>query len=428
MPALHWTLRRFHCRHTHHLLAVDALGLVQTPAGKRLASWLLRYHRDYLAGAIDPDVRICDFQNQIIHVEDGYWGGGPRVAQLWYHRLLQNLQRRDFRKAAQSAGILTHYFTDALQPLHTGETRRESLVHLPFERSVFHCYDAIRQHWIDDPLRGVFRLTDHPEWLRHAMLHGAQLGHQKFSLLVNSYRFDDGVADPTAGLNNVSRSAMAEVIGLTLTGLARIVERAAQDAEGLLLAPLPCAGHTAPLIVASIRCPQQAWAKWREANRSKRQAMAIAKEYRKRGFLSKHLPHEVDIKQRVNQVRRDEKIYQAAMAERARAKLANQSDATRQDHPKVMTVPIQEHTVCPPEDHASAPAVKSVDRIDARLLLAAGYHTRAQLAAAETQQIHAELQRLALTKTGQRILRGQSPPSLEAVHEEIRRSSQGQVA
>ena len=37
-------LRAAHCRSTHHFFAMDAIPLVQTDAGQRLVTILLRYH------------------------------------------------------------------------------------------------------------------------------------------------------------------------------------------------------------------------------------------------------------------------------------------------------------------------------------------------------------------------------------------------
>ena len=306
---LRYVLRQMHCRNTHHRFAIDALPLVQTDAGKRLACLIVRHHKRYLTGATDPDTRICDYHNQIIHVDDGCWGGAPRVAHQWYHRLQTRLITGKYSDAAQAAGILCHYFTDILQPLHTGSTAREALVHLPIERSIYACYDEIMKRWIDDEQRVVFRLSGHPNWLASAMLHSARYAHQKYSLLVNSYRFDEGVKDPQTGLDEHSRAALAELFGLAITGWARVIERAAQDAEAVMRKPLPKASSLWPTSTAIARAPFRRWRGRVEQCLLKKKALAIAEEYRRTGRLVKHLPHEVDIKQRVIQVRKDEANY-----------------------------------------------------------------------------------------------------------------------
>ena len=71
---LHAIIRRTHCQGTHHRFAIDALPMIRSDAGKRFTAWLLYYHRSFLRGAIDPDVRFRDYQNHILHVREGYWG------------------------------------------------------------------------------------------------------------------------------------------------------------------------------------------------------------------------------------------------------------------------------------------------------------------------------------------------------------------
>jgi hypothetical protein len=410
MDKLDRILRRSHCCNTHHLIAIDALQYVQTPGGKRLVTWLKRYHHQYLKGAADPDTRICDFQNQIIHVEDGFWGGGPRVARQWYNRLLQFLAAKRYGKAAEAAGILSHYFVDALQPLHTGETRREAVVHAPLERSVYYSYDEIRQHWNSNPLREVFHLPDGNDWLRESMLQGAKYAHRRFSLLVNSYRFDAGIDDPLDGLNEVSRAALAELLGRSVTGWARVIERAAQDSENLLRHPLPVASRTIPLALAVAGSPFRWWRRRSLECLEDRRIKALATEYRRKGYLRKHLPDEVDIKQRVNQVRRDEKIYQKALAKRAQERQNQRSDAeadiVRGTTPAASmmkrqpVVPIGSEQVRP---------------IDGRLMVAAGCFSSAQAARSEAAHLYCQLLRVSMTELGQRVLRGKAAPTLQDV-------------
>jgi hypothetical protein len=388
-------------------MAIDALHYVQTPAGKRLVTWLQRYHRQYLKGADDPDTRICDFQNQIIHVEDGFWGGGPRVARQWYNRLLGYLAEKRYGKAAEAAGILSHYFMDALQPLHTGETRREAVIHAPLERSIYYCYDEIRQRWNSNPLREVFHLPDGNDWLRESMLQGAKYAHGRFSLLVNSYRFDAGIDDPIDGLNDISRAALAELLGRSVTGWARVIERAAQDTENLLRHPLPVASHTVPLTLAVAGSPFGWWRRRSLQCLEDRRIKALAKEYRRKGYLRKYLPDEVDIKQRVNQVRRDEKIYQMGLAKRAGQRRNRQQE--------VEAVLANGKTSTASQTTSQAAESADVRPIDGRLMVAAGCFSSVQAARLDAAHLHCELLRVSMTELGQRVLRGKAAPSFQDV-------------
>ena len=337
MNALLWILRHGHCHNTHHRFALDAIELVQTEPGKRLAKLLLRYHRRYLVGSTDPDTRICDYHNQVIHVEEGFWGGATRVAHQWYNRLQRRLETGRYAEAAQAAGILSHYFTDPLQPLHTGTTEREALVHRPMERSIYHSYDAIRQIWDDNELRIVFQLRSGPGWLDEAMKQGAVYAHQKYNLLVSSYRFDEGIADPPAGLDPASRAALAEMFGLAITGWARVIERVAAEIETVMQRPLPNFSVTIPTMTAAFWAPRRRWRGRVLSCLERAKIAALAREYRRKGRLEKHLPHEVDVKRRVIQVHREEIVYQVDRERRrqekklaAAAKIAQQVANSKQ--------------------------------------------------------------------------------------------------
>ncbi len=170
MSPLMALLRATHCRSTHHYFALDALRMVQTEAGERLRSILLHYHEKYLDGAKAPDTRFRDFHNHVIHVKQNYFGGAPRLAMTWYDRVLQNLTTDRGEDAAYAMGILSHYFTDPLMPLHTSQSDKEAAVHRPMEWSIFKAYDRILKCWTQDDLRLVFQLGDGDAWLSEAML------------------------------------------------------------------------------------------------------------------------------------------------------------------------------------------------------------------------------------------------------------------
>ncbi len=487
MNGLHRILRRTHCRNTHHLLALDALPLVQTEPGKRLAGWLLRYHDAYLTGATDPDTRLRDYHNQIAHVEEGFWGGAPRVAHQWYNRLLRRLDNDKYADAAQAAGILSHYFTDVLQPLHTGSTPRESLVHRPFEWSVFHAYDDIRQRWLDDELRIVFQLSGEPGWLGSAMLHGARYANTKFSLLVNSYRFNEGIKDPPEGLDGPSREALAELIGLAITGWARVIERVALDAETIRRRPLANATVTWPTALAIARAPCRRWRARVEHCLERQKINALAKEFRRKGRLRKHLPHEVDIKQRVIQVHHDEARYQvereywAKKRRQQRAHTAKETAIVAQpSKPVSIATSVTQSTkpqLSPSDPLIQAPSfgpktaerfaamgiktveqllscdpgtlaselnaywitaesiqlwktqatlmceIPALNKLDAQMLAGAGFQSAGQVVHSDPRLIHAEVQRFALTSAGRRYLASNKIPTADDVSQWIKNAA-----
>jgi len=297
--------------------------MVQTDAGLRLRGILLKHHEKYLTGAKDPDTRFRDFQNHVIHVQDGYFGGAPRLAMQWYDRLMGHLVSSRWEDAAYAMGVLSHYFTDPLMPLHTAQSEREALVHRPMEWSVCKSYDRILKRWTEDELRLVFQLGDGDGWLGEAILKGARFANRSYKRLVEGYNVDLGVENPVAGIDQDAIDTFAELFGLAITGLARIVERAAHEAETRCGEAIPKVALTMPAVLAALQIPEQMWLR-RIVNREEREAIeAIVTEYRVTGKVVEHMPDEVYIKQRVMQVREREAHWNSARRDRALAQGAH---------------------------------------------------------------------------------------------------------
>jgi hypothetical protein len=299
MEGLLTILRAAHCRSTHHYFAIDALRHIRTEPGRQLARMLLKYHTQYLAGAKDPDTRFRDFQNQVLHVADNHWGGAPRAAERWYGRLQQFLRTESWADAAHAAGVLSHYFTDPLQPLHTAQSPRESVVHRPLEWSICKSYHQIMARWRDDRFRIVFRLSSRPDWLAAAILRGAELAHQSYDTLVATYDLEAAKRDPSKGLSEASMEALAELFGVAVVGWSRILERTALEAEG----NIPDVSLAPSAVLASIKIPY-AWVLRRIDSGRERQAVSeLLDYYLARGELGPHVPDEVRLVRRVLEVR-----------------------------------------------------------------------------------------------------------------------------
>ncbi len=309
MNPLRSLLRATHCRSTHHFFALDALPLVATQSGERLKRLLLRYHHRYLVGATDPDVRFRDFQNHVVHVNEGYWGGAPRVAHQWYDRLQKYLRTDRWADAAHAAGVLSHYFTDPMQPLHTAHCDRERILHRPIEWSIRESYREIHQSWVDSDLSVVFQLSDRPGWLGEAILHGARHANQKYELLVNHYHLDKAVRHRQSGFDEVTRDVLVELFGISITGWARVLERVAMDAERTRGERLPTFSSLQPLLTATLKTPLHWWIGRVESNLLHDKVKCLYEEVERTGQLRRHLPTEVDIVHRVTQIHRDEQRW-----------------------------------------------------------------------------------------------------------------------
>jgi hypothetical protein len=118
------------CSSTHHKLALDALKHIRGDAGKNWKNLCLSEAQTYLDGSKAPDDKFKDFKNHVLHVHDNYWGGAIGATRKWYAATVEALRARKWSEAVYSAGVLSHYFTDPIQPFHTGQSEAEGIVHV----------------------------------------------------------------------------------------------------------------------------------------------------------------------------------------------------------------------------------------------------------------------------------------------------------
>jgi hypothetical protein len=282
-------LRAAHCRSTHHFFAIDALSRIDTAQGQHLGKILLKYHDDYLIGAKAPDKSFRDFQNHVIHVGDGNWGGAPKACEKWLSQVIEDLDHRRWRKAAYACGVLSHYFTDPLMPLHTAQSLREAAIHRPMEWSICKAYNTIYQQLTQEQLSVHFQLATSDDWMSKAVLAGAAVAHQHYDRLVELYDLEKGCRNPPAGLNEESRTILSELFCIAITGWARVLSRIADSTT----TELPDVSLSLTSLLATIDMPI-AWVLGRIAGRSERLAVkAIFAEFQRTGNVTRNLPPEV---------------------------------------------------------------------------------------------------------------------------------------
>jgi hypothetical protein len=303
-------LQRLHCSSTHHYFALDALPLVQTSSGMRLVKVLLRHHKRYLSGATDPDTRFRDFQNHVIHVKDGYWGGAPRMAHKWYDRMQRYLRTNRFSDAAHAAGVLSHYFTDPFQPLHTEHSELEKVLHRPIEQSIYRAYSEIFKIWRESEMEVVFQLSNQATWLGESMLHGSRYANRKCDVLLDQYDLMSAVENPQTGLHVNAKNSLAELFGLAITGWARVLERAAEEAELERGKKISFQLTSPAILTAAVRGPFGLLHRHLDNRREQKQIMLMIDEYGNQGKLSRNIPGEVDIVHRVADIYQSEKQWQ----------------------------------------------------------------------------------------------------------------------
>lgn len=217
------------CRSTHHFIAFDALQLLQ---GKDAGDWknlLLKHHTALLKGAKAPDAEFRDFQNHVLHVEDGEWGGARDAAMEWYGKAVEALREKKWSKAAYALGVLTHYYADPIQPFHTAQTEEEGAIHRAVEWSIAKSRDTIKA-LID--LRGYPKVHAGTEtgFVADMVLAGAKYSNPHYQTFIDHYDLHKGVANPPEGLDQTMLDILADLVGYATSGVAVLFERAFAEA------------------------------------------------------------------------------------------------------------------------------------------------------------------------------------------------------
>lgn len=220
-----------HARSTHHKLALDALHHLQHPLRESWQDHFLSHYPRYLAGAKDPDDRFKDFRNHVLHVRENLWGGAIPTARKWYQQALEEFRRRNWSEAVYSAGVLSHYFTDPVQPFHTHQSQAETNIHRAFEWSTTKSYEQLRN--LLDQRFGypVVEVSEEEDWLEDLIERGARLSHKFYEPLIDHYDFYRGSRNPPEGLDEFCRVSLARLIGWAVVGYARVLDRLFTEVE-----------------------------------------------------------------------------------------------------------------------------------------------------------------------------------------------------
>lgn len=284
-------LRAAHCRSTHHYFALDALRNLKTAQAQRLANILLKYHDDYLVGAKAPDSNFKDFQNHVIHVSDGNWGGAPQKCQEWLNQTRLYLDKGKWKKAAYACGVLSHYFTDPIMPLHTTQHPREPLVHRSLEWSICQSYQQIYDLSQALGVECDFVLAMDDQWISKAVLSAAQVAHRHCDRLVDIYDEGQGSTNAREALNDEAMSILAELFALAIGGWSRVLTRLADETTK----ELPQVSLTVTSILATIDMPL-AWIVRRISQAQEQQAVrSLLHEFAQTGRLKRRLPAEIAV-------------------------------------------------------------------------------------------------------------------------------------
>lgn len=286
-------LKAVHCRSTHHYFAIDALQRLRTPKSKQLGQMLLKYYEEYLDGAKAPDNRFRDFQNHVLHVQDNFWGGAIRESKEWAETAQKHLKGRRWKKAAFAIGVLSHYVTDPMMPLHTEQSADEGIVHRPLEWNVCKAYPALNAR-LDEATGSRSTQPDRPlasgsgqDWLTQVVADGATFANQYYHPMIKEHLALCKTGKSPV-LNTNLEDMLLTIFDYTLFAWAGVLEHIADDCE----ADLPDFSLTLTTLLASIDVPF-AWIVRRVGDATERRAVEkLLREYQTTGKVQDNQPRE----------------------------------------------------------------------------------------------------------------------------------------
>jgi predicted flap endonuclease-1-like 5' DNA nuclease len=275
------------CTSNHHRLALDALRWIDGDNAQRWGDLFLHHHEAYLDGAKAPDAVFKDFKNHVLHVQDNYWGGAVEAAEEWYRRTVRAFAAKDWKLGVYSAGVMSHYVVDPIQPFHTGQTEEEGVIHRAVEQSLSKAFPDL-QELLEGELGGYPEITlpQGADWLAQTVRRGAEASNPHYETLIEHYNFARGVKKPLEGLDEAIERAIAPLIGLAAVTLARIYERA--FAEAAIAPPMSPTGLDA--FFTTMSAPINVIANKIADGAEKKLVLAMYAEFQKSGKVRATLP------------------------------------------------------------------------------------------------------------------------------------------
>ena len=289
------------CRSNHHRIAVLALQHLKGEGAEQWRNLFLKHRAEYLEGAKAPDAVFKDFKNHVLHVRDNAnpgedWGGAREAAREWYRRTVRAMREQDWRHAAWCAGVMSHYAVDPVQPFHTGQTEEEGVIHRAVEWSFFKSFPEVLSiiesdlGWPDVPT------PSGDDWLEQMIRTGAVIANKHYETVIDHYDFEAGRKRPQDGLDQELKDVVAALIGYASVMLARILDRAAEEAA---VAP-PNVGLVLDTIGIVAAMPGRAMAKRAEDVAERQLVGAQYMEFRKTGKVRETLSEDDKVVRRLH--------------------------------------------------------------------------------------------------------------------------------
>jgi hypothetical protein len=163
---------------THDWVLTEA----QRLAVARGADWLDLEHA--LPYTDDPDSVLKDFRYHAVAPAGPYLGSAPGRITYLYQSALADRAAGDDRAASVAVALLSHYYADICDPLHTDRSAAESSIHSRYEAAVGRHTDTVGENRSWASSDGYTRVKN----VRALSLGAATRARRSYSTLVSSYR------------------------------------------------------------------------------------------------------------------------------------------------------------------------------------------------------------------------------------------------
>ena len=179
-----------------------------------------------IAASDDPDTRLK--RDQKYHEYDR-WGKRSGYAdarvRAWYKQAVASLKAGDTRAASYSVGMMSHYYADAGDPLHTDDSSTEKRMHDRYEKTVDSklSRQGANATWVR--YDGYKRVSD-PAALT---VSSARAAHGSYKKLVNEYN----KRRYSSTTNKITQASMNR----TVNGLADLIVSIQEDAAYQTVSP-----------------------------------------------------------------------------------------------------------------------------------------------------------------------------------------------
>jgi hypothetical protein len=160
----------------------------------------------------DPDTVFHDFYYHVYDVwGSSHYGDAPKKVALYYGKALAARRAGKIAAASKYVGIMSHYFADICNPLHTDQCAAEDKMHAEYERDAQRYTDAVGENraWVTfdgyQPRASIVAFTQQ----------AATASHRYYFTLVRNYNasgMSPAVLSITKKCLNAAANGLADLI------------------------------------------------------------------------------------------------------------------------------------------------------------------------------------------------------------------------